>query len=166
MTSALDRLQRELQDAISGFDDDALSRGAANKWTPSQILEHLFLSYKGTNFGIKKCLEKGAPLATAPTLKHRVSKMLVVDFGYMPKGREAPKRAMPQGMAASEVRTGIFAEIEKMESGLADCERQFGSRIRLMDHPFLGALTANEWCKFHLVHGRHHAKQIRERLKR
>jgi hypothetical protein len=34
-----------------------------------------------------------------------------------------------------------------------------------MDHPFLGPLTASQWRKFHLVHGRHHARQIRERMK-
>jgi len=33
-----------------------------------------------------------------------------------------------------------------------------------MDHLFLGPLTANEWRKFHWVHGRHHARQIRERM--
>ncbi|MGZ4836286.1 MAG: DUF1569 domain-containing protein [Terriglobales bacterium] len=33
-----------------------------------------------------------------------------------------------------------------------------------MDHPFLGPLTADEWRKFHWVHGRHHTRQIRERI--
>jgi len=50
-----------------------------------------------------------------------------------------------------------------MESGFDDCERRFGVTTKIMDHPLLGPLTASQWRKFHLVHGRHHAQQIRER---
>ncbi len=165
MLSPLQKLRDELTCALAGASDADLVRAPAGKWNSAQILEHLFLTYKNTNFGLAKCLQKGAPVATASTVKHRASKMLVVDFGYMPKGREAPPRAIPQGLSAEEVRSNIFAEIEKMEAGLGDCERRFGARIPLMDHPFIGPLTANEWRKFHLVHGRHHARQIRQRLK-
>jgi hypothetical protein len=164
MASHLERLRRELEDAIGGATDDALAQATAGKWNSGQILEHLFLTYKNTNWGLGKCLAKGAPLATQGTFKHRVGALLVVNFGYMPEGRKAPERALPQGMPPSEVRSTIFAEIQKMESGLTDCERRFGPRAKIMDHPFLGPLTANEWRKFHLVHGRHHAAQIRQRL--
>jgi hypothetical protein len=164
MPSHLEELHRELADAVAGASNHALVQSPQGKWNSAQILEHLFLSYKGTNFGLGKCLQKDAPLATAATFKHRVGKLLVVNLGYMPKGREAPKRAIPQGMAPDEVRSSIFAEIQKMESGFAECERRFGATA-IMDHPFLGPLNAEEWRKFHLVHGRHHAKQIRERIK-
>jgi len=165
MTSHLERLSRELQDAIGNASDTALGGTSAGKWNSGQILEHLFLTYKNTNRGIGKCLEKGATLATRRTLRHRLSSLLVVNFGYMPEGRKSPERALPQGMPPAEVRSAIFAEIQKMESGLTDCERRFGAGAKIMDHPFLGPLTADEWRKFHLVHGRHHAAQIRERLR-
>ena len=165
MASHLEHLRRELEAAIDGASDSALGQAPAGKWNSGQILEHLFLTYKNTNWGLGKCLEKGAPLATHRTLKHRLSTLLVVNFGYMPEGRKAPDRAVPRGIALGEVRSTIFVEIEKMESGLADCERRFGAGTKIMDHPFLGPLTANEWRKFHLVHGRHHAAQIWERLK-
>ena len=67
---------------------------------------------------------------------------------------------------AQAVREALAAELEKMDSGLEECERRFGPRAKIMDHPFLGPLTANEWRKFHWVHGRHHARQIRERIGR
>jgi hypothetical protein len=165
MASHLELLRHELEDAIAGASDSALARNTGGKWNSGQILEHLFLTYKNTNYGLGKCLEKGAPLATQRTLKHRLSTLLVVNFGYMPEGRKAPERAVPRGMPPGEVRSTIFAEIRKMESGLIDCERRLGAATKIMDHPFLGPLTANEWRKFHLVHGRHHAAQIRERLK-
>jgi hypothetical protein len=166
MASHLERLRRELEDAIGGASDSALAQATEGKWNSGQILEHLFLTYKNSNRGLEKCLAKGAPLATSRTLKHRLSTLLVVNFGYMPEGRKAPERALPLGMPPGEVRSKIVEEIQKMESGLIDCERRFGAGTKIMDHPFLGPLTANEWRKFHLVHGRHHAAQIRERLKK
>ena len=165
MPSDLERLRRELEDAIAGASANVLAQAPTGKWNSAQILEHLFLTYKNTNYGLGKCLEKGAPLATRSTLKHRLGKVLVVNVGYLPGGREAPKRAVPQGMPPADVRAAIFGEIAKMESGFTDCEQRFGSGTEIMDHPFLGPLTAKEWRRFHLVHGRHHARQIRERMK-
>jgi hypothetical protein len=34
----------------------------------------------------------------------------------------------------------------------------------LVKHPVLGDLTLEEWMRFHIVHCRHHAKQIRDRM--
>src|ERR1700690_2697708 len=113
MASHLERLRRELEDAIDGASDRALGQAPAGKWNSGQILEHPFLTYKNTNWGLGKCLEKGAPLATHRTLKHRLSTLLVVNFGYMPEGRKAPERALPQGMPPGDVRSAIFVEIKK-----------------------------------------------------
>jgi len=166
MASDLELLRRELEGALGETTETGMNQAPTGKWNSAQILEHLFLSYKGTNYGLGKCLEKGAPLATSATLKQRLGTLLVVNFGYMPKGREAPKRAIPQGMPAAEVRAAVLVAIEKMEAGLAECERRFGIGTAIMDHPFLGPLTASQWRKFHLVHGRHHARQIRERMQK
>ncbi|PYP18302.1 MAG: hypothetical protein DMD54_05565, partial [Gemmatimonadetes bacterium] len=31
-------------------------------------------------------------------------------------------------------------------------------------HPRMGDLTVEEWMRFHVIHARHHARQLRERL--
>lgn len=164
MDSYLEGLRQELEDAIGGASPSALAQAPAGKWNAAQILEHLFLTYKNTNRGIAKCLEQGSPLATCATLKHRLGTLLVVNLGYLPAGRKAPERATPRGMPPEEVQQAIAPELQRMGSGLDDCERRFGRRTKIMDHPFLGPLTADEWRKFHWVHGRHHARQIRERI--
>jgi hypothetical protein len=164
MNSYLERLRQELEDAIGGASPSALAQAPAGKWNAAQILEHLFLTYKNTNRGMAKCLEQGAPLATRATLKQRVGTLLVVNLGYLPGGRTAPERATPRGMSPEEVQQAIAPELQRMSSGLDDCERKFGARTKIMDHPFLGPLTADGWRKFHWVHGRHHARQIRERI--
>ena len=163
MDSHLQRLRKELEDAMGGSSLPGLQQAPPGKWCAAQIAEHLLLTYKQTNRGLAKCLEQGAPLASRASLKDRIAALLVVRFGYLPNGRKSPERAMPGGMLPEEVQQGIAMELEKMASGLDDCERRFGRSTKLMDHPFLGPLTAAEWGKFHWVHGRHHARQIRER---
>jgi hypothetical protein len=164
MDSYLERLRQELEDAIRGASPSGLAQAPAGKWNAAQILEHLFLTYKNTNRGLAKCLEQGAPLATRATLMQRVATLLVVNLGYLPGGRKAPERTTPRGMSPEEVQQAIAPELQRMGSGLDDCEGRFGARTKIMDHPFLGPLTADEWRKFHWVHGRHHARQIRERI--
>lgn len=164
MISYLERLRRELEETVGNASASELAAAPAGKWSAAQILEHLLLTYQGTNRGLEKCLEQGRPLGTRTTLKYRVATLLVVDLGYMPGGRKAPERAMPKGMAPEEARRAIAPELERMALGLDDCERRFGAGTKIMDHPFLGPLTAEQWRKFHWVHGRHHVRQIRERM--
>jgi hypothetical protein len=164
MDSYLERLQRELEEATGGVGAGEMARAPEGKWSAAQILEHLFLTYKNTNRGLEKCLDQGAPLATRAKLKDRLATLLVVNLGYIPGGRKAPERAMPRGMPLEDIRQAIAPELRRMESILQDCEGRFGARTKIMDHPFLGPLTTEEWRKFHWIHGRHHARQIRERV--
>jgi len=164
MDSYLERLRQELEDAIQGASPEGWTQAPPGKWNAAQILEHLFLSYKGTSLGAAKCLELGAPLATRTTLSQRLGTLLVVNLGYFPSGRKAPERTMPRGMPSEEAWQAILPELETMASGLNDCERRFGARTKIMDHPVLGPFTVSQWRKFHWVHGRHHVRQIRERM--
>ncbi len=164
MDSYLERLQQELEATIGPLSSEIMKQAPAGKWSAAQIAEHLFLTYKGTAAGLAKCLEKG-PLAKPSTLKDRIATTLVVRLGYMPGGRKSPERAMPRGASPDDVRRDLFVELQKVSAALDDCERRYGPRTKLMDHPFIGPLTADEWRKFHFVHGRHHLRQIRERNK-
>jgi hypothetical protein len=164
MDSYLERLRHELEDAIEGLSPDDFTQAPPGKWNAAQILEHLYLTYKGTNHGTAKCLEQGAPLATRATLRQRVGTLLVMNLGYFPSGRRAPERTLPRGMAPEEARQAILPELQTMTLRLDDCERRFGAQAKIMDHPVLGPFTAAQWRKFHWVHGRHHAQQIRQRI--
>ena len=162
MDSYLEKLSRELEETIrtTGFASTPLADG---KWSPAQTLEHLFLTYKGTNAGVARCLETGQPMASPRKFMDRVRTFAVVRAGYFPSGRKSPERAIPKGIPADEVQRSILPEIQKMDAGFEECIRRFGPRTRLLDHPVLGPLTVEEWRRFHYMHGRHHARQIRER---
>ena len=164
MNSYLERLRQEIEEAIAGAGPDVLAQAPTEKWSGAQIMEHLFLTYKGTNRGLAKCMEGGAPLATGATLRDRIATLMVVKLGYLPNGRKSPERAEPRGMPPEEVRQAFSTELEQMAAALDDCEKRFGAQTKILDHPSIGPLTADEWRKFHWVHGRHHARQIRARI--
>jgi len=165
METHLRSLPKELKAAIQGASAEAMQKAPHGKWNSAQILEHLYLSYKGTNRGIAQCLGAGTPLATTPTMKQRLFVWVVTGLGYFPEGVKAPAVAVPRSTPPEEVRGKIFEEIEKMVAGLDDCERRFGAKTKIMDHPILGPLNTNQWRKLHWLHGRHHARQIRARVK-
>jgi len=160
----MDVYLRRLQDAIASATRDMsvaqLTQHAEGKWSAAEVLEHLYLTYSGTEKGFRRCLESAQPLATSLTMKQRLSKAVVLGAGYMPDGRQAPKAATPRGMPAEEVVAKIPGQIAAMDEAIARCEDLYGARRLLLDHPFLGPLTAPQWRKFHWVHGRHHVKQI------
>ena len=130
----------------------------------AEVLEHLYLTYTGTQKAFERCLKAGKPLGGVPTFKQRVATAAVTEFGYFPKGRKSPDQVYPQGscprkksLPKSVRRLPLWTKL------IAQCEERYGSRIKVLDHPVLGPLTARQWRKFHLAHGRHHVKQILER---
>jgi hypothetical protein len=163
MESYLKDLPAVLEAAIGGASPEAMQKAPPGKWNSTEILEHLYLTYTATNQAIAKRLELGKPTAKAATLKQRLAVFLVTDLGYFPEGVKAPEVAVPRGVPPELVHRTIFAEIQKMASGLDGCERRFGPTAKIINHPILGPLNVNQCRKLHWFHTRHHARQIRER---
>ena len=160
MNSYLERLRESVEEAIRGATAEELMRHPEGKWSAAETLEHLFLTYSGTVKGFQRCLEAEAPLATSSHWRQRLFRAVVVGAGYMPSGREAPKIAHPRGTPVDRVLAEIGPQIAAMDEVIANCEKRYGSKTKLLDHPILGPLTAHQWRKFHWVHGRHHLKQL------
>ena len=160
MDATLERLRRTLDDAIAGMSAEELNWHPAAKWCAMEVLEHLYLTYTGTIKGFEKAADKGSPLASRVIWGHRWRAFVVTGLGYLPSGREAPASTKPRGLGKETVVRELGSKIGAMDEIIASCESRFGSKTKLLDHPFLGPLTGQEWRKFHLVHGLHHAKQI------
>lgn len=161
----MDRYLQELHDAIasvtSGMNTEQLTAHPEGKWCAAEVLEHLYLTYRGTVKGCERCLEHGKTLSRTPRFPDWMRTTVVVRFGYMPPGRKAPAVSVPRGMPAEEVVKAMGPEILAMDDLLTRCEARFGQSTRILDHPVLGPLTAAQWRKFHWVHGWHHVKQLR-----
>jgi hypothetical protein len=160
MDSRLDELKRALESAVDGMSSQQLLEHPAGKWCAAEVLEHLYLTYTGTIRGFEKVMAAGKPLATTASVKQRLRTLVVVGFSHLPEGRTAPVNTQPRGLEVETVRREVGAQIAAMDEVIAQCETRFGRATRLLDHPILGPLTATQWRKFHLVHGRHHEKQL------
>jgi len=160
MDSSLEKLKENLESAVEGMSSEQLSWHLPGKWSAAEVLEHLYLSYAGTVNGFERVITSGKPLATRASMAHRVLTFVVVGLGHMPAGRKTPAVAQPKGLPVEKVRNEIGEKIAAMDAIIAQCEARFGRQVKLLDHPILGPLTATQWRKLHLVHGRHHQRQL------
>ena len=149
---------------LAGQPETSWQRAPTGKWTPAQIVEHLALALElsAATFGARRAKE---PMARRPTtLREMVGKVFTFGLGWFPPGRKAPERTTPaprvDGHAAEAHVRAALAAWEKLERELLPARR----RDLFVKHPRLGDLTFEEWGRFHLVHTRHHARQIRARL--
>lgn len=162
MDATLAKLHSILSSSISGMNPDQLTRHPEGKWSSAEILEHLNLSYLGTIKGLQRCLDTGTASASPDRSRMRWQRLILIRGGYFPRGRKSPERVMPRGAPAQQVAKQILENVARMNAVIQECETRFGRGKPLADHPVLGPLTAAEWRKFHLVHAKHHAKQIRK----
>lgn len=162
MDPGLQRLRKEIASAVAGLTLEQWTSHLPGKWCVAEILEHLYLTYTGTVKGFQRVAEAGKPLATTQSWKQRGRALIVVGFGYLPSGREAPPVARPRGLPPEKVQAEIGLKIVEMDDIMVRCEKTLGAHRKLLDHPILGPLTTSQWRKFHLVHGLHHLKQIRQ----
>src|SRR5580704_3619739 len=160
MDSRLEKLRESLASAVQGLSSEQLSWHLPGKWCAAEVLEHLYLTYTGTITGLERVIRKAKPLASRASMAQRLLTFVVVALGHMPAGRKAPTVVRPRGLPAEQVRNEIGAKLAAMDAIIAQCEARFGRRVKLLDHPLLGPLTAAQWRKLHLVHGRHHQKQL------
>ena len=157
----LENLRDDLLSAVEGMSDQQMSWHPADKWCAAEVLEHLYLTYTGTIKGFEKVMQGGNPMATPSSMKHRVRRLVVLGFNYLPTGRKSPPTATPKGLPIEKVRSEFAIKIAAMDRIISQCEERFGRNTKLLDHPILGPLTGQQWKKFHVIHGRHHEKQLR-----
>lgn len=164
--SRLADLSALVLDPFRSRSDAEWERGPAGKWTPAQIVEHLALGLRlsGETFLARRSY---APMSRRPrTPAEKIAAFLILGFRWFPPGRKAPSRTSPM-----EQITRAAAE-EHFMAGLANwaqIERELlpaRGRDLFVKHPRLGDLTIDEWVRFHRIHARHHARQIRERIGR
>lgn len=164
MDSTLQRARDAIEAATRGMNAEQLMQHPEGKWSAAGILEHLSITFGGTARLMRKCLEGGKPLASAPTLKQRLAALVVTGLGYFPTGRPAPEFTQPKGLSGGAALQAIRDNLVAMDQALAECEQRFGTEVKIADHVVLGPLAIPQWRRFHWVHTRHHMKQI-ERLR-
>jgi len=151
---------------LRGRSDVEWERGPAGKWSPAQIVEHLALglTLSAETFQARK---NHAPMARRRrTPAETIATFLILGLRWFPPGRKAPSRTTPDAQSTRRVVESHFlagiASWVRVERELLPAR----SHDLFVKHPRLGDLTIPEWIRFHGIHMRHHARQIRARIGR
>jgi hypothetical protein len=160
MHPSLFSLQAALAAAIEGMSRDDFARHREGKWSASEILDHLNLTYIGTIRNLERSLASGKARSNPDRRAKRWPRRVVLWLGYFPGRPKAAEPVLPRGTPVARLKSEIFDNLARMDELIARCEARLGSREPVANHPILGPLTAREWRRFHLVHGRHHTRQI------
>jgi hypothetical protein len=153
-----------IEDATRGGGAECNARRDPNKWSVAEVVEHLQRAYLGNAKGFERCLEKGQPIATPRTLRQTLQGFAVISLAYFPEGRQAPKHVIPTGeLDLGAVLEAVVRDLDRLDVAAVKTRQRFGGSTKVVDHPILGAFSVEQWLKFHLIHTRHHEKQIRAR---
>ncbi len=164
MDAWLERLRREIAGATSELNDAAWRRAPRGRWNSAQIVEHLGRSYGTTAKMLELSLASGVPPKIRPAkLQERLLRGLIVTLGIFPPGAKAPAMVAPTSQDGPVALKRAMENLERMEVALAAAEQHWGAAAIAM-HFMLGPMKAEEWRKFHYVHGLHHVKQIWKRI--
>lgn len=168
----MDRVLEQAYEAISeqlrGFDSATAARhpaGDENAWSARQVIEHLLATYATCTAALDARIAKGRPLETKRSFKERVMQWLIIDVGYFPPGRKAPEAVRP-GKVSLGAQDGaamdgeVRAALLRLDEALCRVAAVYPSGL-VVTHFVLGPLSVRQWRKFHHVHARHHAKQLR-----
>ena len=160
----LEACREIIEHATHGGGAECNARRDPRRWSVVEVVEHLQRAYLGTAKGLERCLEKDAPIATPRTLKQTMQAFVLVNLGFFPEGRQAPKHVIPTGeLDLRAVLEAVARDLSRLDAVATRTRERFGGRRKVVDHPILGAFSVDQWLKFHLVHTRHHEKQIRAR---
>jgi hypothetical protein len=168
MNHVLHQLEDELARSVFGLTAPHAQlhpQQNSTRWNIYQIVRHLLLTYASTASSIEVRLAKGLPTRSRSTPSQLLAKIVVIRMGLLPSGREAPGIVTPPAeppdpspsgdILASEVTAGLIC----MDAILTRAEGHFSS-TPCLSHFALGPLSIPQWRRFHLVHGRHHIRQI------
>lgn len=162
--SRLAEISALVLDPLRGRSDDEWERGPAGKWTPAQIVEHLAIGLVGSAQKFEERRDR-PPMTRRPrSVVQWVGGVAILRLGWYPQGIKAPDGTIPAAAisrvaAESHFRDGIL-QWQTLERDLLPVR----PRDLFLKHPRLGDLSLSEWIRFHLIHARHHAPQIRQRL--
>ena len=138
--------------------------GPAGQWTPAQIVEHLALGLTVSAETFHKRRNHAPMSRRRRTPAEQVARFFIFGLRWFPPRRKAPERTTPSphvSRASAEAHFLAGVELwDQVDRALLP-ERRADLFVK---HPRMGDLTIEEWMRFHLIHARHHARQIRRRF--
>ena len=149
---------------LGGRPDGDWERAPAGKWTPAQIVEHLAISMNTSADKFEQRRGYAPMRRRSRGLTERLARTAVLGLRWYPQGFRAPELTRPAEHISRRDAAAHFGEGLRRWDVLTRDLLPARPRDLFVRHPLLGDLTLGEWLRFHLIHARHHAPQIRQRL--
>ncbi|HEV2272580.1 MAG TPA: DUF1569 domain-containing protein [Acidobacteriaceae bacterium] len=169
MHAVLEDIASRFSRELAGLDEGTAQRHPRDLnyiWSIQQVTEHLVLSYRLTAQVLEDRLRKGhSPRKRRSTLLQRVLRLMVLSFGYLPRGVPAcpgtePVSGLFPEMDGECLARQLQTELRAMDELLDRCRQQFGMEP-VADHPVFGTMRVDQWRRYHVLHGLHHLEQLR-----
>jgi len=148
---------------VSQAQAQASPRPTMDDWCGQEVVEHLILTFKKSTEELESRLKSKTPPANGSTLYQLPLKIQLLWFGSMTAGTIAPPSLVPGKFVPQDgpaLSARLLAEAEQLSKTLAQSEAVFGKRP-CGDHPIYGPLSAAGWRKYHELHCRQHATQLK-----
>ncbi|HEX6494370.1 MAG TPA: DUF1569 domain-containing protein [Acidobacteriaceae bacterium] len=158
---------RDFAAELSSFDATSANVhpcGRPHCWSAHQIVEHLVLSMESTQIALEERLMKGRPERNSHRSRTEWAlQLMILSAGHMPKGVGAPEQTTPKANLAMtgvrELTDQLETAIESLDATLDECRQRFGME-RVGRHFLLGPLRMDQWRRYHVLHLRHHLRQV------
>lgn len=164
VTRQLAALEPMILTPLDGVQKEAWHRAPPGRWSVAQVLSHLAL---GLDAVVQKLEERRdrTDLTRRASPKQHLLRHLMLGIGRIPRGRRAIESTEPGGRPVPELVTAQFRmAIRRLETLCETLPPEQQQRL-FVRHPVVGDLNLPEWVRFFFVHNRHHAHQIRVRLR-
>lgn len=149
---------------LHGVKDDDWHRSPAGKWSLAQIVGHLAMSVDTSASAFEKRADRTGMVRRA-TPGQAIARHLLLGLGKFPVSVEAPPATRPPDQPEPSLVSAQFRIGVERFTGFSEHWPEDRQLEIFVSHPVLGDLNLPEWIRFHFVHSRHHAAQIRDRVR-
>ncbi len=163
VTRQLARLEPIVLHPLRGLREAHWHTAPRGAWTIAQIVEHLAISVDIVATIFAERVER-EDMRRRSKPHQTVLRHLVLTAGRIPPGFKAVPGSEPSSRPDPELVSAEFRMGVELTRSFVE---QWPSRRQVsvyVGHPLLGDLNLPEWARFHYLHCRHHARQIRDRL--
>ena len=149
---------------LHGISDEDWHKAPKGRWSIAQIMAHLAAGVDRSSAVFEERAQKtGMKRRTTPG--QAVLRHLLLMVGKFPPRLKAPPSTVPvdrpdPDLVAAQYRMGL----ERFGTLIETWPEKRQLEV-FVQHPRMGDLNLPEWVRFHYIHGRHHARQIRERVR-
>jgi hypothetical protein len=163
--AALDESRHSLEQAADDVDPDKRAlRPAPDRWSLSEVLEHVSLAEAGFTAwiasGIDKAKENG--LGREAAERAPLPEAVRTRFADRVNRRAAPERVQPRGEMSAEEAWSAVLEVERRLKELLVGADGLALNEVVVEHPSLGPFNVYQWVELMAAHRRRHVEQVRE----